>query len=204
MGTAEQTSAGTETGTVAGTVATATVTRPQRADARRNFDALLAAARDGFAANGTSASLEEIARQAGVGIGTLYRNFPTRDALVEAVYVDEVESVVRAASEAASLEPWDAFDTWLHRFITYVGTKKALVDGLNKDSPVLLTCRTSLYSAGEPLLKRAQAAGVVREDTEIGDVVRMISGIASVAFDDDAQRDRVIDLAVDGLRPVRR
>ncbi len=176
------------------------VTRPQRADARRNFDALLDAARDGFAAHGTSASLEDIARRAGVGIGTLYRHFPTRDALVEAVYVDEVESVVRAADEAGTLEPWQALDTWLHRFVSYIGTKKALVDGLNKDSPVLLRCRDSLYGAGEPLLKRAQRAGVVRDDALIGDVVRMISGIASVAFDDDEQRDRVIDLAVDGLR----
>ncbi|WP_223692922.1 TetR/AcrR family transcriptional regulator [Leifsonia poae] len=174
--------------------------RPQRADARRNFDALLAAARDAFAADGTSASLEDIARRAGVGIGTLYRNFPTRDALIEAVYVDEVESVVRAAREAESLEPWEALDSWLHRFVGYVGTKRALVDGLNKDSPVLLSCRTAIYGAGGPLLDRAQAAGVVRSDVAIDDVVRMVSGIAGVAFDDDAQRTKVVELAIDGLR----
>lgn len=180
--------------------APAAVVRPQRADARRNFDALIAAARETFAADGTSASLEEIARRAGVGIGTLYRNFPTRDALVEAVYIDEVEAVVRAAGDAASLEPWDAVETWLRRFVTYVGTKKALVEGLNKESPVFAACRVSLYSAGEPLLERAKQAGMMRPDAQIGDVVRMVSGIAGVAFDDDEQRDRVLAMAIDGLR----
>ena len=176
------------------------VARPQRADARRNFDALLTAAREAFAEQGPGAPLEDIARRAGVGIGTLYRNFPTRDALVEAVYIDELAAVVRAAGEAGTLEPWEAMEAWLRRFVTYVGTKRALVDGLNKDSPVLLSCRTSLYDAGEPLLRRAQAAGELRDDATIGDVIRMVSGIAGVAFDDDAQRDRVIAMAVDGLR----
>lgn len=177
------------------------VVRPQRADARRNFDALLMAAREAFATDGTSASLEDIARRAGVGIGTLYRNFPTRDALVEAVYVDEVEAVVHAAEDAADLpDPWVGVEAWLRRFVTYIGTKKALLEGLNKDSPVLLSCRTSLYDAGEPLLERAQEAGELREDATIGDVIRMVSGIAGVAFDDDEQRDRVIAMAIDGLR----
>ncbi|WP_285114106.1 TetR/AcrR family transcriptional regulator [Leifsonia sp. fls2-241-R2A-40a] len=176
------------------------VVRPQRADARRNFDALLIAAREAFAAHGPSAPLEDIARRAGVGIGTLYRNFPTRDALVEAVYIDEVAAVVRAAEEAGTLEPWEAVEAWLRRFVTYVGTKRALVEGLNKESPVLLSCRTSLYDAGEPLVERAQAAGELRTDASIGDVIRMVSGIAGVAFDDEQQRDRVIAMAIDGLR----
>lgn len=184
---------GTETPTVG-------VVRPQRADARRNFDALLAAAREAFAAQGSNAPLEDIARRAGVGIGTLYRNFPTRDALVEAVYIDEVAAVVRAADDAAALEPWEAVEAWLRRFVAYVGTKRALVDGLNKESPVLLSCRTSLYTAGEPLIERAQAAGELRTDATIGDVIRMVSGIAAVAFDDDQQRDRVMAMAIDGLR----
>jgi len=174
--------------------------RPHRADARRNFDALLAAAREAFAENGSGASLEDIARRAGVGIGTLYRNFPTRDALIEAVYVDEVESVVRAARDAEALEPWDALDSWLHRFVSYIGTKHALLDGLNKDSPVLLSCRTAIYDGGTPLLQRAQDSGVVRDDVAIDDVVRMVSGIAGVAFDDDSQRTKVVELAIDGLR----
>jgi AcrR family transcriptional regulator len=184
---------GTETPTIG-------VVRPQRADARRNFDALLSAAREAFAAQGPGAPLEDIARRAGVGIGTLYRNFPTRDALVEAVYIDEVAAVVRAADDAGELDPWEAVQAWLRRFVSYVGTKRALVEGLNKDSPVLLSCRTSLYDAGEPLLRRAQAAGELRDDATIGDVIRMVSGIAGVSFEDDAQRDRVIAMAVDGLR----
>ncbi|MFF9563710.1 TetR/AcrR family transcriptional regulator [Leifsonia sp. NPDC014704] len=185
-----------------GTETTApSVARPQRADARRNFDALLAAAREAFAEQGPNASLEDIARRAGVGIGTLYRNFPTRDSLVEAVYIDEVAAVVRAAEEAGSLEPWEAVQAWLRRFIAYVGTKRALIEGLNKDSPVLLSCRTSLYDAGEPLVRRAQQTGELRSDATIGDVIRMVSGIAGVAFDDDQQRDRVLAMAIDGLRP---
>ncbi len=179
---------------------TPTVVRPQRADARRNFDALLAAAREAFATQGPGAPLEDIARRAGVGIGTLYRNFPTRDALVEAVYIDEVAAVVRAAEEAGSLEPWEAVEAWLRRFVAYVGTKRALVEGLNKESEVLLSCRASLYDAGEPLVRRAQESGELRDDASIGDVIRMVSGIAGVAFEDDAQRDRVIAMAVDGLR----
>lgn len=179
---------------------TSSVARPQRADARRNFEALLTAAREAFAKQGPGAPLEDIARRAGVGIGTLYRNFPTRDALVEAVYIDEVEAVVRAAEDAGSLDPWEAVLAWLRRFVSYVGTKRALIEGLNKESPVLLSCRTSLYDAGAPLIARAQAAGELRKDAEIGDVIRMVSGIAGVAFDDDEQRDRVIAMAIDGLR----
>ena len=176
------------------------VARPLRADARRNYDALLVAAREAFSADGTGASLEDIARRAGVGIGTLYRNFPTRDALIEAVYVGEVDAVVQAAQDAAALEPWAAVQAWLRRFVSYIGTKHALLEGLNKDSPVLMTCRTSLYEAGEPLVRRAQEAGELRGDASIGDVIRMVSGIAGVAFDDDEQRDRVIAMAIDGLR----
>ncbi|WP_243420777.1 helix-turn-helix domain-containing protein [Micromonospora globispora] len=83
--------------------------RPKRADARRNYEALVAAAREAFGERGTSASLEEIARRAQVGIGTLYRHFPTRQELLEAVYVDEVEALCRSAAELADLPPWDAF-----------------------------------------------------------------------------------------------
>src|SRR5919107_5305268 len=93
-----------------------TVRRPQRADARRNFDALIAAAREVFAAQGADASLEDIARRAGVGIGTLYRNFPTRQDLFERVYIGEVEDLCAVARDVADREPWDALATWLRRF----------------------------------------------------------------------------------------
>src|SRR6478609_6920311 len=89
------------------------LTRPLRADARRNFDSLVEAARAVFSEQGTSASLEEIARRAEVGIGTLYRHFPTRDSLVEAVYVEEVERMVRDADAIAGNEPWEALELWM-------------------------------------------------------------------------------------------
>src|SRR5579863_4511296 len=100
--------------------------RPKRADAMRNHERLIAAARDAFAERGASTSLEEIARRAEVGIGTLYRNFPNRQALLEAVYVDEVEDICGAAADLEPLEPWEALTAWLHRVVGYLLTKHAL------------------------------------------------------------------------------
>src|SRR5689334_7457581 len=102
------------------------LTRPKRADARRNYDALVAAAREAFTERDQNASLEEIARRAGVGIGTLYRHFPTRPDLIQAVYVEEVEALAQAAEDVAGLEPWDALIKWLHGFVGYIATKQAL------------------------------------------------------------------------------
>ena len=124
----------------ASTPPVATVRRPQRADARRNFDALLAAARAAFAEQGSEASLEGIARRAGVGIGTLYRNFPTRQHLFDAVYVDEVEALCRVADEVAQLPPWEALVTWSRRFVGYVATKRAIYEALNRDSAMFRYC----------------------------------------------------------------
>ena len=135
------------------------VRRPHRADARRNFDALLAAAREAFAENGAEASLEDIARRAGVGIGTLYRNFPTRQDLFDTVYVGEVEALCRAAEEVAGLPPWEALVVWLRRFVAYSATKRAISEALNRDSEMFRSCRAAMYAAGEPLLVRAQEAG---------------------------------------------
>jgi AcrR family transcriptional regulator len=177
-----------------------TVQRPQRADARRNFDALLEAGRAAFAENGATASLEDIARRAGVGIGTLYRNFPTRESLLEAIYLEEIASLVRLGEASTALEPWEALSSWLDRFVQYATTKRALIEGLNKDSDMFTQCRVVMYAAGEPVLQRAQEAGVVRPDTSISDVVYLVSGIAGVNFTDDAQRERVLKLAIDGLR----
>src|ERR1700761_2115729 len=106
------------------------ITRPRRADARRNYDKVIAAARDAFAEGGASTSLEEIARRAEVGIGTLYRNFPNRQALLEAVYVGEVEDVSRSAEDFDGAEPWDALVGWLHRVVGYLVTKQALAQEL--------------------------------------------------------------------------
>jgi AcrR family transcriptional regulator len=175
--------------------------RPMRADARRNYDKLVATAREVYAAEGTSAPLEEIAKRANVGIGTLYRHFPTRQALLEAVYTEEIQSMADAAEALADRDPWDALSTWLRQYVGFAATKKALAEALlETDSEVLATCRTALLGAGNGLLERAQAAGVVRRDTTFTDVGRLISGVAVVQTIDDAQRERLIDLALDSLR----
>ena len=149
-------------------------TRPKRADARRNYEKVLAAAREAFAEGGESTALEEIARRAGVGIGTLYRHFPNRQALLEALYVDEVEEICRSAAELDDADPWEALSGWFERFIGYIATKQALADELlnylDRDAQLFKACRASLFEAGEPLLTRAQEAGVVRPDVDIADV----------------------------------
>ncbi|ALV32036.1 TetR/AcrR family transcriptional regulator [Streptomyces sp. CdTB01] len=174
--------------------------RPHRKDAARNYDALLAAAREAFAAHGAEASLEDIARRAGVGIGTLYRNFPTRRDLFESVYADEVNELVRVAREVGELEPWEALTAWLRRFTGYMVTKRAVREALNDESEIFQACRDSMYAAGGPLFERAQAAGEARKDMDFTDLLRMVAGITATAFDDDAQRDRVLAIALDGVR----
>ncbi|MFE0514169.1 TetR/AcrR family transcriptional regulator [Streptomyces sp. NPDC058964] len=177
--------------------------RPHRRDAARNFDALLAAAREAFAEHGAEASLEDVARRAGVGIGTLYRNFPTRRDLFESVYADEVNALCRAAVEVAELPPWQALTTWLDRFTGYMVTKRAVREALNDESQIFQACRDSMYTAGGPLLERAQKAGEARADMDFGDLLRMVAGITATAFEDDAQRDRVLAIALDGVRTGR-
>ncbi|MCX4766555.1 TetR/AcrR family transcriptional regulator [Streptomyces sp. NBC_01275] len=177
--------------------------RPQRKDAARNYDALLAAAREAFAEHGSEASLEDIARRAGVGIGTLYRNFPTRRTLFESVYADEVNALCRAAVELAGLEPWKALTSWLDRFVGYMVTKRAVREALEDGSEIFQACRDSMYAAGGPLFERAQQAGQARADMDFGDLLRLVAGITATAFVDDAQRDRVLAIALDGVRAGR-
>ena len=177
--------------------------RPHRKDAARNYDALIKAAREAFAEHGAEVSLEDVARRAGVGIGTLYRNFPTRRDLFESVYADEVNALCRAAVELSELDPWQALTSWLDRFTGYMVTKRAVREALNDESEIFSACRDSMYAAGGPLLERAQKTGVVRTDMEIGDLLRMVSGITATAFEDTAQRDRVMGIALDGIRTVR-
>ena len=177
-----------------------TVRRPTRADARRNFDALLAAARDVFGEEGAAASLEDIARRAGVGIGTLYRHFPTRQALFEAVYVGEIEELVRVAGEVADRPAWDALRAWLRQFADYLVTKRAIAVELDRQSEVMLACREAMYGAGTPLFERAQASGDVRTDLSFDDLVKLVAGVTSTGFTDDAQRERVLAVALDGVR----
>jgi AcrR family transcriptional regulator len=179
--------------------------RPKRADALRNYEKLVAAGREAFTEADRSASLEDIARRAGVGIGTLYRHFPTRTDLVQAIYVDEVEALSRSAAELAGLEPWEALTSWLERFVGYVATKQALAEELfavadEERQAVFAGCRSMLYGAGEPLLRRAQDAGIVRSDVSIEEVIRLVAGIAKIPADNPEDVQRVLAVALDGLR----
>lgn len=177
---------------------------PKRADARRNYEKVLAAARDAFAEDGASTSLEAIARRAGVGIGTLYRHFPTRQALLEAVYAHEVDLLCRTAGQLEAADPWEAFEGWLRRLVGYMVTKQALVhelfDYVDRDAPLFKGCRTAIFTAGEPLLKRAQDARVVRQDVELGDIIQMIGGIAKMPRGEPGQTDHILRIVLDGLR----
>jgi len=176
------------------------VHRPHRADAARNFDALLAAARTAFAEHGTHASLEDVARGAGVGIGTLYRNFPSRQHLLSAVYLGEVEQLCSVADEVAGLPAWDALVTWLRRFVDYQVTKQTMWEGLDRNLEMIYAGRDALLAAGEPLLARAQAEGAARPDTDLRDVLRLILGLTAGQCIDEAQFERVFALALDGIR----
>lgn len=178
--------------------------RPKRAIALRNYEKLIAAAREAFAEDGTSTSLEEIARRAEVGIGTLYRHFPNRQTLLEAVYVDELEALCDSAGDLTELPPWEALVGWLHRFVAYLATKQALAQELlsyvDLDAPLFQACRTALYAAGQPLLERAQQAQVVRADTNLTEVIQMVGGIAKIPSSDPEQIDHILEMALDGLR----
>ena len=187
------------------TATTSVSSRPRRADAARNYDKLIVAAREAFTEDGADASLEGIARRAGVGIGTLYRNFSTRQALLEAVYLEEVEAVCRAAADLGDLDPWEALVTWLRNFVGYATTKKALAGELMSyfegDASVFMQCRDSILTAATPLFQAAQRAGAVRPDVEVADVVRMVGGIATIPNAEPGQVDRILAVALDGLRP---
>jgi AcrR family transcriptional regulator len=178
--------------------------RPKRADAQRNYDKVVAAAREAFADRGASTSLEEIARRAEVGIGTLYRHFPTRQALLEAVYVGEVEELCRSAADLTGLPPWEALAAWLHRVAQYLVVKQALAGELmsyvDRDANVFQTCRGQLFAAGGPILERAQEAHVARSDTDFAEVIQMVGGIAKIPTAEPHQIDHMIDMALDGLR----
>lgn len=177
----------------------ASAPRSRRAGRQEKVDALLAAAREVFASDGINASLEEVARRAGVGIGTLYRNFPNRQALLEAVYVEEVEALAQVATDLTDHDPGGALTVWLRQFVEYAATKKAIHEALNFDSPLLAACITRIHQAGEPLLADAQRAGAIRGDVSFEDVRHLINGIAGTSFADDAQRERVFTVALDGL-----
>ena len=184
--------------------------RPMRADAQRNYQRLLGAAAAAFAERGADdVSLEEIARRAGVGIGTLYRHFPTRQALLEAVYRDQVEAVRAAAEELLDSDaPGEALADWLRVLVAFSSTKHSLTTALlatmDKDSDLLSSCGVVIRGSAEALLTRAQEAGAVRADANAADLVRLVHAVNLVgqhAPTDPGQRDRLLGLVLDGLRP---
>ena len=175
--------------------------RPHRVDAARNFDAILAAARALFAEQGTDVLLADVAKRAGVGAATLYRHFPTREDLAEAVYVAEVDALCRYGEElAATHQPWEALEEWIRRFVTYMATKRALLTALDRDSGAFLACKAALYESGGPLLVAAQESGDARRDVTIDDVMRYVIGVTNSPFGSDAQRDRILRLAIDAVK----
>ncbi|WP_327639431.1 TetR/AcrR family transcriptional regulator [Kribbella sp. NBC_00482] len=181
--------------------------RPTRADAARNYDRLVTAARETFAKHGTDTSLEEIARRAGVGIGTLYRRFPSRTALLEAVYVDEIQSVCdRAYDFDRELEPFEALAAWLRSFLGYGLSKGSLASELTvelgKESPFFQICKANVQEAGHLLLDKAKAAGEVRPDLELMDVLRLVGGINMGRDIEPEQAHRLLDIVLCGLRPA--
>jgi AcrR family transcriptional regulator len=182
--------------------------RRQRADAQRNAERVLGAAREVFAEHGPEASLEEIARRAEVGIGTLYRHYPTRQALLEAVFRDRVESSCARAEELMqTATPFDALASWLYDQLAVAGACQSLaasvmITMLDEHADAPSPCEAMRVS-GAALLARAQASGSVRADADIEDLLRLVNAIALATEDSPdghAQADRMFTLLMDGVR----
>ncbi|MGA5041896.1 TetR/AcrR family transcriptional regulator [Streptomyces capoamus] len=184
--------------------------RPMRADARRNYERLLKAAAEAFAAHGETASLDDIAKRAGVGSGTLYRHFPTRRALLEAAYVDRAEALGARADElAARLPPGEALMEWLYELVVRTlqvrGMKALLGSAVTDDdgSAALTVCGTVVKGAVDRLVPAAQAEGTLRPDLEPVEVLRLAHGVAVAAESAGAgEREirRYLRLLTEGLR----
>jgi AcrR family transcriptional regulator len=183
--------------------------KPLRADAKRNQQRLLTAAAETFADRGAdSASLEEIARRAGVGIGTLYRHFPTRQSLLEAVYQDQIEALRARADELiATTDPVSALSGWLLAITAWSKTKQTLVSALmaaeDGESAVRSYCSKLVRDTVDDLVTRAQKAGRIRADASSLDLLKLVHGIAVAADrspEDDGLAGRMLGLVIDGLR----
>jgi AcrR family transcriptional regulator len=179
----------------------------QRADARRNREKLLAAAADAFATSGVNASLEEIARQAGVGVGTLYRHFPSREALVAATYRHEVEQLCDSVGELqAAMTPDAALRAWMDGFIHYTAAKRGMGEALQavmaSDSALYADAYARLVAALDALVGAAAAAGTIRPDARGEDVLRALGAIWMIRESEQREEHakRVLDLLMDGLR----
>ena len=183
--------------------------RKPRADAQRNRERVLEVAKQAFTRYGASASLDDIAKEAGVGAGTLYRHFPTRDALIEAVYRTEVEKLAAAEGKfAESLPPLEALRAWMKLFVDYVEAKHIIAPALNTyaggPSKLYETSKTQISGAINALVKRAIQSGDIRKDLEPFDLLRALIGVASVASSPDWPQSakRLVDILITGSRPT--
>lgn len=184
--------------------------RRPRADALRNRARILEVAKGAFTRHGADASLDEIAKQANVGAGTLYRHFPTRDALIEAVYRSEVEKLAAAERRfAADMLPIEALRAWMLLLVDYIAAKHIIAPALNSvvggPSRLYEGSRNLVQGALDELVKRAKKSGDVRRDIDADDLLRAIIGVSHVASCPDWQRSakRLVDILIAGSRPAR-
>jgi AcrR family transcriptional regulator len=176
----------------------------RRADAERNRDKILAAARAAFAGTDALVSMAEISRRAGVGMATLYRNFPSRQELLEALYTDEVNAVCEAADTIDGETPGAVLTAWLHRFFAFYNSKRHVGDELLRQSdaigPFLHEGRSRVLASGRPLLLAAQRCHEVRGDLNLEQILDMVIAIAKI--DGNARYlQPILQAALDGLRP---
>ena len=176
-----------------------------RADAQRNYERLVLAAREVLRESGTESSLEEIARRAGVGIGTLYRRFPTRLSLLEAVYREDVDALADKTARLVETEqPWAALEAWVWVLLDYAATKRALfqelVDAAGRDSELLTHSRETVIGAAGQVLRNAQDAGVARPEVEPSDLLRLVGGCTMMGELEAEQQKRVVGIVLGGIR----
>jgi AcrR family transcriptional regulator len=186
----------------------ATIRKP-RSDAQRNRERILEVARQAFSRSGGNTSLDDVAREAGVGPGTLYRHFPTREQLLEAVYRSEMEKLAAAEQKfAAELAPLEALRAWLLLFVDYIAKKQLIAPALNAllgdPKKVFEASHTRIWDAIRALVKRAAKNGDIRKDLDPIDLLRALVGVASVATSPDWQQSarRLVDILITGARPV--
>lgn len=184
------------------------IARKPRSDAKRNRKRILEVAKEAFTRSGAETSLDDIAKQTGVGPGTLYRHFPTRDALLEAVYRTEVEKLAGAERELSqTLPPIKALRAWMFLFVDYIAAKHIIAPALNSlvggRSNVIKASYDQIYDAVRALVKRGVESGDIREDLDPIDLLRALIGVANVATSPDWQQSarRLVDILITGSRP---
>ena len=179
-----------------------------RADAQRNYERVLEAARKVFADQGGGASMEAIAKQAGVGVGTLYRHFPKRIDVVEAVYRNDVDALVEAAdSDIAERDPWGAVEAWLNAYVAYARSKRTFLNELHEafehNPDLKLASKDRIWAACDRVLLRAQQAGEARSDIDGSDLMQLVSPMCTSPTLAPDQGERLLAMVLDGLRPPR-